>query len=179
MPAEGRALTRVNWLLRQLNDAPDNLRIDLYTRMARTSTSELLKTVRANPAVLLVDPKADVVRYELTATSQLGTKRGAGRGSYVESVLLAIDGFYRGVLQDLRPWVPKPAPYPKSGSAVTDAGIDTTTVGEDETITIDIDIDEPETQPTETINLDPQVIDWESEEERLDTNETDHVLTPD
>ena len=80
-------------------------------------------------------------------------------------------------MQDLRSWVPKPALYPKSGSAVTDAGIDTTTISEDETITIEID--EPAAETRTIINLDPQVVDWESEEERLDINETDHVHATD
>ena len=42
-PGEGRPQTRINWLLRQLKDAPDTLRVDCFARHARgASTSELV-----------------------------------------------------------------------------------------------------------------------------------------
>lgn len=131
-PAEGRALTRVNWLLRQMSDAPPAIRVDAFAHMARTSTSELLSAVRLNPSILTPDPKAELRRFRLSAASQLGAKRGIGRGSFIDSVLGAIDGFYETVLQALRPWVPKAPQLPKSGSAVADAGIDTTVLPEEQ-----------------------------------------------
>lgn len=133
-PGEGRSLTRINWLLRQLADAPGNLRIDAYAHMARTSMSELLLTVRENPAVLLADPRADVRRFRVAATSQLGTKRGTGRGAFIDSVLAALDGFYEVVLQGLRPWIAKAPQLPKSGSAIADAGIDTTVLPDEQAV---------------------------------------------
>jgi hypothetical protein len=131
-PADGRALTRINWLLRQMSEAPPALRIDAFAHMARTSTSELLSAVRLNPATLALDSRIDLRRFRLSAVSQLGTKRGTGRGSFIDSVLGAIDGFYETVLQALRPWVPKAPQLPKSGSAVADAGIDTTVLPEEQ-----------------------------------------------
>ena len=95
--------------------------------MARTSTSELLGVAREKPASLVPDPKMDLRRFRLSATSQLGTKRiGVGRGAFIDSVLGAIDGFYESVLQGLRPWVAKAPQLPKGGSALAEAGIDTT-----------------------------------------------------
>ena len=38
----------------------------------------------------------------------MGTKRGQGRGSFVESVLHLIDDFYEGVVQNLKEWTPAP-----------------------------------------------------------------------
>ena len=133
-PGEGKALTRVNWLLRQLSDAPDQLRIDAFAHLSRTSTSELLKTVRANPTVLLPDPKADLRRFRVTATSPLGTKRGTGRGSFIDSVLASVDGFYEVVLQRIRPWQAKVPQLPKEGTAVEAAGIDLTATVEPQDI---------------------------------------------
>lgn len=124
-PTEGRALTRVNWLVRQLANAPDSLRIDAFALNARSSTSELLRVVRASPAVLVPDNRIDLRRFRISAASQLGTKRGIGRGSFIDSVLGAVDGFYATVLQDLRPWVPKAPQLSRGGSAVAAAGIDT------------------------------------------------------
>jgi hypothetical protein len=43
-----------------------------------------------------------------------GTKRSAGRGSFIESVIAAVDDFYEQVLQSLKPWMPAP---PKLRSA--------------------------------------------------------------
>jgi hypothetical protein len=130
-PTEGKALTRLNWLLRQLADAPDQVRIDAYGYLARTSTSELLKTVRENPGLLIPDPKTDLRRFRLTISSAVGTKRGTGRGGFIDSVLAAIDGFYSVVLQRLRTWQPKAPQLPKEGSAVESAGIDLTSTESD------------------------------------------------
>jgi hypothetical protein len=126
-PAEGRALTRLNWLTRQLVDSPDQLRLDAFVHLARSSSSELLKTVRVNPAVLLPDQRADVRRFRITATSPLGTKRGTGKASFIDSVLASVDGFYEVVTQRIRPWQAKAPQLPKEGSAVEAAGIDLTT----------------------------------------------------
>ncbi len=65
-PADGRPLTRINWLLRQLQDAQDTVRIEAFAHMARTSMSELLKTVRADPTVLFTDPKAEIRRFRVS-----------------------------------------------------------------------------------------------------------------
>ena len=131
-PGDGRGPTRVNWLVRQLSEAPANLRIDAFAHMARLSTSELLSTVRADPSKLLPDPKADLRRFRVSATSQLGTKRGVGRGAFIDSILSAADGFYESVLQGLRPWIPKAPQLSKTGSAISEAGIDTTVLPEEQ-----------------------------------------------
>jgi hypothetical protein len=124
-PREGRAQTRIAWLLRQLKDAPEGLRIDAYLAGSRTSTSELLRVVRENPAVLVVDPKREFRSFRVTAASPLGPKRGTGRGGFIDSVLVAVDGFYASVLQQLRPWTAKAPQLPKGGrSAAEEAGID-------------------------------------------------------
>src|SRR6185503_19295075 len=87
-PRTGRPATRINWLTRQLKDAPDNTRIDCYTLHGRgASTSELLAAVRANPAVLLIDPARELRSFRIAITAPAGTKQGQGRGSFVGSVL--------------------------------------------------------------------------------------------
>lgn len=126
-PQEGRLPTRVNWLVRQLGDAPGQLRIDGLLSGTRSSTSELLTKLRDDPEAL-VDPQKRAFRaFRVAATSQLGSKRGTGRGAFIDSVLSAIDGFYEIVVQALRPWPPKAPQLPRSGkSAAEDAGIDIT-----------------------------------------------------
>ncbi|MGD9998208.1 MAG: hypothetical protein AB7L17_07200 [Ilumatobacteraceae bacterium] len=124
-PSEGRQITKVNWLVRQLKDAPAQLRIDSWSHMSRHSRSELLSTARETPDRLVEDPKKNVRTFRVTATSTLGTKRGAGRGGFIDSVLSALAGFYEAVVQDLRPWVAKAPQLPPSGrTAAETAGID-------------------------------------------------------
>jgi hypothetical protein len=122
-PKEGRATTRVGWLLRQLRDAPDGIRIDAYTTGSRTSTSELLRTVRENPSSLIEDPNREFRAFHVAASSSMGTKRGTGR--FIDSVLAAIEGFYGEVVQGIRPWAAR-APQLPTGvkSAAEEAGID-------------------------------------------------------
>ena len=107
-PTEGRPVTRVNWLLRQLPDAPDGLRIDALGTRPVDHRCELLKAARLDPK-LLVPGDGDPQGYRLTLTSPLGTKRGIGRGGFITSVHDAVDTFYREAVQDLRLWSP-PAP---------------------------------------------------------------------
>ena len=119
-PAEGRQLTRVNWLIRQLKDAPDEVRIDAVTAWSRgDGTAELLKTLRVDPSLLVADPKRDIRNFTLTMSKVAGTKRGQGRGSFVGGVLDLVDAFYRDVVQVLRPWTPS-APKVKTSEAVHD-----------------------------------------------------------
>jgi hypothetical protein len=124
-PKEGRAATRINWLIRQLKDAPDGLRIDAFMAGSRTSTSDLLRAVRDDPTSLIEDPKKDFRVFRVAATSPLGTKRGTGRGGFIDSVLAAVDGFYGAVVQQVRPWAAKAPQLPTGGrTAVEEAGID-------------------------------------------------------
>jgi hypothetical protein len=105
-PREGRAATRINWLLRQLRVAPENVRIDAFALHSRAGTSALLKDVRLEPDLLVEDPKRQLRTFRLALSAPMGTKRAQGRGSFVNSVLDLVDGFYGSVVQNLRPWAP-------------------------------------------------------------------------
>jgi hypothetical protein len=108
-PRDGRSTTRVNWLVRQLKDAPDTIRLESFAAYSRgPGNAELLKTVRERPTILVGDPNKEIRSFRVAATSSAGTKRGTGRGSFIDSVLSAIDDFYEGVVQNLKPWMPAP-----------------------------------------------------------------------
>jgi hypothetical protein len=108
-PRDGRPLTRVNWLLRQLKNAPDMVRIDAFAQYARgASTSELLRDARANPGLLVGDPKRELRSFRITMAATMGTKRGQGRGSFVASVLELLDAFYTEVVHTTKPWAATP-----------------------------------------------------------------------
>jgi len=126
-PQEGRLPTRISWLLRQLAEAPGQLRIDGLLAGTKATTSELLSALRENPELLMDDQKREFRAFRITAISTLGTKRTTGRGSFIDSVLAGVDGTYECVVQALRPWTAKAPQLPKgSKSAAEEAGIDTT-----------------------------------------------------
>jgi len=108
-PRDGRATTRVNWLIRQLRHAPDNTRIEAFVMHARgAGTAELLRAVREQPAVLIEDPKKELRSFRVALGLPLGTKRGRGRGAFIDSIENAINTFYGDIVQDLRAWTAAP-----------------------------------------------------------------------
>lgn len=110
-PKQGRQRTRVNWLVRQLDKAPDTIRIEAFALHSRgAGAAELLKAVRPNPDILLPDPTKELKSFRLTQITPMGSKRGTGRGSFIDSVVDAVDAFYVTILQHLRTWT---APPPK------------------------------------------------------------------
>lgn len=114
-PQEGRPLTRVNWLLRQLADAPAGLRVDALTGSPTQNRCELLDVARKDPKLLI--PDTELRGYTLTLTQPLGTRRGVGRGGFITSIHGAIDSFYRDVMQGIRPWAPPPPKPPAHDAA--------------------------------------------------------------
>lgn len=112
-PVEGRPATRINWLLRQLKDAPDELLIIATSARAKDSgPCHPLGALRETPMLLVENPQADIKSFTLTLNHAAGTKRGQGRGSFVSSVTSLVDRFYVDVMQYLKNWS-APPPRPK------------------------------------------------------------------
>ncbi len=108
-PREGRPTTRVNWLLRQLKQAPDNLRIEAFAMHARgAGAAELLRDVRENPALLVQDPAKELRSFRIALTTAMGSKRGRGRGSFIDSVTDSVNALYSEVVQNLKTWTAAP-----------------------------------------------------------------------
>lgn len=109
-----RPQTRVNWLLRQLADAPDDLRVDVRFAQTRQSCSELLEHCRDDPGCLLLedDPKREPRSFTLARSLPMGLKGGLGKGSFVTETRRQAMDFYRELVQDLRPPQPKAPKLP-------------------------------------------------------------------
>jgi hypothetical protein len=107
-PAEGRPTTRVNWLLRQLKDAPDALRIEAFAIRQRSGTAELLKVAREDPDVLVADPTKEIKSFTVTYLGKMGAARLAGRSGFIDSVMDAILVSYDVVGQRLKDWSAAP-----------------------------------------------------------------------
>jgi hypothetical protein len=109
-PKEGRSKGRVSWLLRQLQKTQEN--VNLEARVARSSASlaASLQAVRENPELLYPQAGKDIRQFTLSLTRNMGLKRAAGQGSFINSVVDTTKAFYGEVLQNLRAWK---APPPK------------------------------------------------------------------
>lgn len=105
-PKEGRQTTRVNWLLRQLKDAPDSVRVESFAVRSRTGNAELLSAVREDLKLLAPDPNRDLRSFRIAIDTKAGAKRGSGKGSFIDSVVKSVDQFYGEVMQNLKAWTP-------------------------------------------------------------------------
>jgi hypothetical protein len=67
-----RSLTRVQWLLRQLNDAPPELRIEALTPGHPTGPCDLLKNLIAEPGLLVPEDAKQITSFRLTLATAWG-----------------------------------------------------------------------------------------------------------
>jgi len=113
-PRIGRPKTRINWLLRQLKEAPERLRIDVSFPNQKQTSSDLLGNVREKPERLIskTDPARGPRSFRLILSAEMGAKRGKGEGSFVAASRTQTLSFYRDVVQKVRPWAPNPPKLP-------------------------------------------------------------------
>ncbi len=131
-PKEGRSKGRVSWLLRQLQNAPDTLTVEARLGRGQSLAASLAK-IRENPEVLYPEAPKEIRVFVLTLTRNMGLKKDASKGSFVDSVVTTTEDFYTQVLQNLRLW--KAAP-PKARRATSDeAEPEETVVGLPEVLT--------------------------------------------
>jgi hypothetical protein len=104
-PKEGRPKTRVNWLLRQLAGAPNDLRVEVRFSQVRTTKTELLGDCRDAPEKLLLDndPSREPRSFMLAHSKRMGTKRGRTDGSFVAETRRQVTDFYAELVQGLMP----------------------------------------------------------------------------
>ncbi len=109
-----RPQAKINWLLKQLRDAPGDLRIEVRFASSRLTSSELLSECREDPGCLLSaeDPKRVPRAFVLARSLPMGTKAGLGKGSFVAETRRQVTNFYRELVQDLRPPQPKAPKLP-------------------------------------------------------------------
>jgi hypothetical protein len=119
-PREGRQLTRVNWIVRQLNEAPAQLRVSASFVNARDTSSALLGEIREQQQRLLhaVDPKREIRSFELAWNRRLGEGNGRGAGSFVAETRQQVIDFYGEVVQNVASWQPRAPRLPDSPEAV-------------------------------------------------------------
>jgi hypothetical protein len=92
--------------------------IEVGVARSRVSLAAPLEVVRENPAELYLESGKEIRSFGVDMRRNLGLKRDAGRGSFIDSVAVTTKEFYRDVLQDLRTWQ---APPPKLERSKQDA----------------------------------------------------------
>lgn len=121
-PREGGPAARIAWLVRQLVEAPADLRLTVSFVNARETTSLLLAEVRENHRRLLsaTDPKREPRAFELALTQPLGLKGGKGQGSFVRETRRQVVDFYGEIVQNLKRWQPRAPKLPERAARAPD-----------------------------------------------------------
>jgi hypothetical protein len=118
-PKEGTSKGRVSWLLRQLQIAPENLKIEARIAYKSTPLAAALSAVRGDASLIYPEGGREIRGFTLSIASNMGLTRDNGRGSFVESVMNAAETFYGDVLQKLRAWKPAPPQLKRSAERET------------------------------------------------------------
>jgi hypothetical protein len=120
-PKLGKPLTRINWILRQLSSAKDDLLVEVRYPNQKESTSVSLKEARTRPERLLyaMDNKREPMSFRLTHSRDLGMKRGRLAGSFVLESKQQTSDFYRTIVQGLRAWAPAAPKLPAAQASAS------------------------------------------------------------
>ena len=131
-PREGRPKTRVNWLLRQLKAAPDDLRVEVRLARTRSTQSMLLGDCRDAPERLLLkeDPKREPRSFLVALSKPMGKKGGRMEGSFVSEARRQTTEFYRDLVQGLVPPLIKAPKIHEAEKATTESRPDAAGVPE-------------------------------------------------
>lgn len=118
-PKEGRPLTRINWILRQLQNASDDLRVEVQFARTKETTALLLGDARDEPKALLSpsDSRREPKAFYLSLARPLGSKRGKGERSFVLETRRQVVTFYGDLVEHLRSWQPKAPKLPAADAA--------------------------------------------------------------
>jgi hypothetical protein len=121
-PRDGRPTARINWLLRQLASAPQDLRLTVSFSNTRETTSLLLGEALKYPQRLLSpsDPRREPRSFELAMARPLALKAGKKHGSFVRETRRQVIDFYGEIVQNLKAWQAKAPKLPESTGEVSD-----------------------------------------------------------
>jgi hypothetical protein len=122
-PGEGKPTTRINWLLRQLKEAPDNIRVEAFVARQRGGNAELLRVARENPGVLVTDPTKEIKSFTVTFLGKMGANRLSGRSGFIDSVIDGIFTSYDQIGQHLKDWAAAPPRLRKPDEVEVDEAI--------------------------------------------------------
>lgn len=120
-PAEGRAKTRVGWLIRQLrgSEVPSDLLIKIAWDQSRLRSQARAEDALAGIDALLRDDRGIAIpsqslpqSFSLEWTKSLRKSRGRSSAAVLEGIGEDLEDFYRRVVTGLRPFVPRAPQLP-------------------------------------------------------------------
>ncbi len=107
-----RPTTRLKWLLRRLEEAPDSLLVTLAAG-GRSSGRRSLQKVRSDPKAILDELEQSPTTFTITQSRKVSaTRKLEGRRNFIHDTNKALSDFYSEVVQHLKPWVPPAAKLP-------------------------------------------------------------------
>jgi hypothetical protein len=108
-------------LKRGLKTAPGHLCIEASTAWQRgRGPARTISQARSDPKSLLDETGHELRSFTLWLSSNAGPARGHGHGSFVNSVLAAVETFYTDVVQHIKPWNPAPPKVREGEPPLTD-----------------------------------------------------------
>ena len=121
-PTEGRTKTRINWLLRQIVSpkTPGELVVRVQWDRRDAWSQGRIKELQVDTDILLRDNNGQTMPREASPRSfsldwTTGLPKGKGRSTapVLEGIAHGVVEFYKGVVEDLRPYVPRAPQLPE------------------------------------------------------------------
>lgn len=113
-PTDRGSPARLSWLIRQLDDAPTNVHVDVVFKGGR-SQGDTLTAIRETPKkILQADRDREVKAFVVSLAHEMGTKRGGTTGSFIGEASGLLLKFYREVVQRIHPWAASPVKLPST-----------------------------------------------------------------
>jgi hypothetical protein len=119
-PRDGRPLSRINWLIRQLGTVAADVRIETSFAGSRETSALLLGEAREYPQRLLsaAEARREPRAFSLAVTRRMGAGRGKAQGSFVRETRRQVFDFYGDIVQNLKAWQPRAPKLPEPPAAV-------------------------------------------------------------
>ena len=104
-PQEGRNKSRLNWLLRQLKNHPSGTLVSWNYKHARTPESpHKVEDLLDKNYEFELDNSREIASVTVEVLAKMGTKRSAGKGGFIDSVVGLFEVTYGELLQNIKPW---------------------------------------------------------------------------
>ena len=115
-PQEGRNKSRISWLTRQIKEPPAGTTISWNYKHARVpETSHSHQSLTDKSYEYELDNARELSTFTIEVVRKMGTKRSAGKGAFIDSVVELFENTYGGLLQNIKPWTP---PSPKLSETI-------------------------------------------------------------
>ena len=104
-PADGRNKTRINWVLRQLKNAPPRTFLSWSYRHARSpEMAHRINDLNDEDYSYDLSKEREISSFRIEVVFNMGLKRLGGKGGFIDSVVDAYETVYGELLQPFKSW---------------------------------------------------------------------------